>query len=115
MSNNRTYPRYGTELAVEFTQADADSPAPSAGMICNLSLGGARIITGRQERPGTQLAMSIALDGGITGKLHRAAGVVLRSGASSDGESRLGKYFLAVRFDEPQFELSAILAACREN
>jgi hypothetical protein len=111
MDNNRSFPRCGTRLRVEFARADQGPAAPIPGIATNLSLGGTFIRAERAERDGTSLALSIEIESGRDAKTHLARGVVVRSGPGGEN----GEYFMAVRFDEPQFELSQILAASLEN
>ncbi|TAL39816.1 MAG: hypothetical protein EPN93_00805 [Spirochaetes bacterium] len=115
MDNNRSFPRCNTRLRVEFARADRDPAAPVPGIATNLSLGGTFIQAERGEHPGTPLALSIEIGDGRNGKSHLARGVVLRSGPGEGPGGDNGKHFMAVRFDEPQFELSQILAVYIEN
>ena len=128
MNEKRVFARYRTDLLVEFEHLGKDETIKGKGKIVNMSLGGLYMISSNkvnQDKP-VNLCFKLKSDTEGSGKeIYKNAGSIIRSGLLQDEKNELKlkysvteeseKFYMAVKFNEPQFELSALLGKIQQG
>ncbi len=135
MNNKRQYPRYKADITLEFQYTGGDHargdakfvPAKGIARILNISLGGVCMQSDLNLKEDTPISIFFNLhknDSSSEKMVYISNGTIIRTEHMKDKQKKSrnktkthhkkDNYFIAVKFNEPQFVLSSLLANLNE-